>query len=274
MNENYTCSICYLNAIESNENFFKLKCGHVFHFFCLKEFFNVSEFYYKRCCYCTNELDSDDKKLFQTYFNYLKNINIKCICSNLDNDFILDNKSLLNSNNYKLYKTCIIYNNYNNFKVLLPYLNIFNNVDTLNEFLYNCIKYESYEILSVLFLQYSNLINIDYIIDTAIELEKYRILHKFIEEFADKPLNHFKYVLLNSIIFNKSELFLYFKKYLNLFNLENINISFYFAIKHYNLIIIKILSYYCYNYDIKYNSIMKESCKKLNTSYLLLSLLI
>jgi hypothetical protein len=132
MEENINCAICYLNEMETNENFIILDCGHIFHFFCLQEFYNISKFYDKRCCYCTKNLSYDDITLLTNYFNHLKQLNLQCICSNITFDFIKNNKEFLNSNNYKLYETCIMYNNYNNFNILFPYLNIGNNINVFH----------------------------------------------------------------------------------------------------------------------------------------------
>lgn len=267
------CSICYLNCTDSNENLFTLDCRHTFHFHCLQIFFNHSEYYFQRCCYCTNEMTEHDILQMKQYFYTFKQLNFKCIYLKLDNELLYQYKDILNSNNYKLFKTCILYNNYYNFDLLFNYLKT-DDKDVLTDFVNLCISQDSYFILRKIYLKYSNIITSKYIIDKCIQYKNYKILYDFINNLTENSISCIKEILLNSIISNDYDLFFYFKDFLKLFNIENINISYYFAIKHYNLPMIQELTIHCQQLNLKYNNIIKESCKKLNTNYFVLTLFI
>ena len=253
------CGICLCNNTESLETFITLSCNHSFHYTCLNHFFNCTEYYKYKCCYCTKTLHIDDIDELNNFNDIIIKIKYTKLCK-ADLNHIN-----IHTNNSELLLHCIMTNNLYNFNFLLN-----NDIDINQETVKNMITYSiKYENLSVIKFIFDNfkISKINLYLE-CINNYKYNFLIKLIDILSTNPNLSKKDILFKSIIDNNYELFEYFKEYLHYFNKNNINISIYFSLYHNNISMFKSIISYCKTNNIKYKNIVNSCSNKLNYNVL------
>lgn len=253
------CGICLCDNTESLDSFITLSCNHTFHYTCLNEFYNYTEYYKYKCCYCSHSLQNKDVYYINTFYKKFNDIIIKCKYSKLR---LTDLKDInINTNNSELLLHCIITNNLSNFIFLLD-RDIHINEETIKNIVMFSIKYENAYIIKFIIDNFQ--ISKKHLYLECINNCKYKFLLEIIDICSTNPILAKKDILFKSIIDNNYDLFYCFKQYLKYFNINNINTSIYFSLYNSNLFMFKDISIYCKTNNIQYKNTIDLCIEKLN----------